>query len=129
MTQTPTPSRLAFFPVSWFAMIMGLGGLTLAWHKAETLLGLDVSFSIWIAVLTSVLFVILAGVYIAKMLKHPEAVAKEWAHPVKMNFVPTFSIAVILLATVWLPFSAGYSKWLWVVGAALHLVLTLFVMT
>lgn len=129
MTQTPTPSRLAFFPVSWFAMIMGLGGLTLAWHKAETLLGLDVSFSIWIAVLASLLFVILTGVYIAKILKQPEAVAKEWAHPVKMNFVPTFSIALILLATAWLPFSAGYSKWLWVVGAALHLVLTLFVMT
>ena len=129
MTQTPTPSRLAFFPVSWFAMIMGLGGLTVAWHKAEELLGLGALFSPWLLGITSLLFVVLAGVYTAKIFKQPEAVAKEWAHPVKMNFVPTISIALILLAIAWLPFSATYSKLLWVTGAGLHLVLTLFVMT
>ena len=122
-------SRLQNFPVAWFAMIMGLGGLTLAWRQAEELMGLPVAASPWLLVLSTLLFVALSGLYAAKMLKHREAVAQEWAHPVKMNFVPTVSIALILLSMGWLPLSAPYSKLLWLVGTALHLLLTLHVIT
>jgi tellurite resistance protein len=125
----PADSRLPHFPIAWFAMIMGLSGLTIAWRKAEELMGLGVAVSPWLLGLSTLLFVLLAVLYGAKALKYREAVAKEWAHPVKMNFVPTFSIALILLSIAWLPHSAPYSKLLWLLGAALHLVLTLHVIT
>jgi tellurite resistance protein len=128
MTET-LPPRLAHFPVAFFAMIMGLGGLTIAWMRAEEILSLPVSVSPWLLALSTGLFVLLAVLYTIKVVKHREAVVKEWGHPVKMNFVPAASIALILLAIAWLPHSAPYSKLLWLTGTALHLVLTLHVMT
>ncbi|MCP5277492.1 MAG: SLAC1 anion channel family protein [Thiobacillus sp.] len=129
MNDAATHSRLQHFPIAWFSMIMGLGGLTIAWRRAEELMGLGVAISPWLLGLTTLLFVALAGAYGVKMLKYRDAAAREWAHPVKMNFVPTVSIALILLSIGWLPLSAPYSKLLWLAGSALHLVLTLHVMT
>ncbi|MEW6677110.1 MAG: SLAC1 anion channel family protein [Pseudomonadota bacterium] len=126
----PIPTqRLQHFPVSWFAMVMGLGGLSLAWRKAEETMALPMAVSPWLLGLATLLFVGLSGIYIAKMLKYREATAAEWAHPIKMNFVPTISIALILLAIGWLPISAPYSKLLWGAGTLLHLVLTLYAIT
>jgi len=124
-----TPSRLQHFPIAWFAMIMGLGGLTIAWLRAEEMLSLPVSISPWLRLLSTGLFALLAVLYTVKVVKYRAETAAEWAHPVKMNFVPTVSIALILLSIAWLPLSAPYSKLLWLAGTALHLVLTLHVIT
>ncbi|MDO9224540.1 MAG: SLAC1 anion channel family protein [Pseudomonadota bacterium] len=128
MTAT-LPPRLARLPAAFFSMIMGLGGLTIAWMRAEEILSLPLAVSPWLLGLSTALFMLLAVLYAIKLVKHREAVVAEWAHPVKMNFVPTLSIALILLAIAWLPHSAPYSKLLWLVGTAMHLVLTLHVMT
>jgi tellurite resistance protein len=72
---------------------------------------------------------LLAAVYAAKVIKFKAAASKEWAHPIKMNFVPAVSISLILLSIAWLPISAPYSKLLWTAGVVLHLILTLYVMT
>lgn len=125
---TPAP-QLQHFPVALFAMIMGLGGLTIAWRKAEELLALPFSISPWLLGLSTGLFVLLAALYATKVLRYRPAAASEWSHPVKMNFVPTISIALILLSIAWLPVSAPYSKLLWLLGSGLHLTLTLYVMT
>ncbi|PIV88492.1 MAG: C4-dicarboxylate ABC transporter [Hydrogenophilales bacterium CG17_big_fil_post_rev_8_21_14_2_50_63_12] len=124
-----TPARLQHFPVAWFAMIMGLGGLTIAWLRTEEILALSFSISPWLLGLTTGLFIVLMVGYSIKVVKYRGEAAAEWLHPVKMNFVPTISIALILLSIAWLPFSAPYSKLLWLSGTALHLVLTLHVIT
>ena len=110
-------------------MIMGLTGLSLAWHKAEGILNLSIAPSPWLLMLATTLFVLLAAVYSAKVIKFKTAASKEWAHPIKMNFVPAVSISLILLSIAWLPVSAPYSKLLWTAGVVLHLMLTLYVMT
>jgi tellurite resistance protein len=127
---TPAPhSRLQHFPVAWFAMIMGLTGLSLAWHKAEAILNLSITPSPWLLLLATTLFVLLAALYSVKVVGFKAAASKEWAHPIKMNFVPAVSISLILLSIAWLPVSAPYSKLLWLAGVVLHLILTLYVMT
>lgn len=123
------PARLHHFPVAWFAMIMGLTGLTLAWRKAEELLNLTFAPSPWLLILATGLFALLAALYAAKVIKYRAVAAKEWAHPIKMNFVPAVSISLILLSIAWLPVSAPYSKLLWMAGVALHLILTLYVIS
>ncbi len=122
-------SRLQHFPVAFFAMIMGLGGLTVAWMRAEDLLALSFTPSVWLLTLSTLLFLVLAVLYTLKVIKFRGAVAGEWGHPVKMNFVPAISIALILLSIAWLPYSPPYSKLLWLTGSALHLILTLHVIT
>ena len=110
-------------------MIMGLGGLTLAWGRAEQLLGLPVHLSPYLLGLNSGLFLLLGITYALKVFKYRAAATLEWNHPVKMSFVPTFSIALILLSIGWLPWSESYSKLLWTLGTALHLMLTLHILT
>lgn len=128
MTET-TPSRLQNFPVAWFAMVMGLGGLTIAWHRAEDILRIPFRLSPWLLALSTLVFIALAGLYGAKALKHRDALAKEWQHPIRMNFVPTISIGLILLSIAWLPVNPAYSKLLWIVGTVAHLMLTFYVIT
>lgn len=125
----PHPPRLRHFPVAWFAVVMGLGGLTIAWHRAEELLRLPVRLSVSLLALSTVLFIVLAGLYGYKALKYREDVVEEWGHPIRMNFVPTFSIGLILLSIAWLPVNTAYSQLLWLTGTAIHLALTLYVTT
>ncbi|PIW37902.1 MAG: C4-dicarboxylate ABC transporter [Hydrogenophilales bacterium CG15_BIG_FIL_POST_REV_8_21_14_020_62_31] len=121
--------RLKSFSISWFAMVMGLSGLAITWERAEEILHLPFHPSPALLVFATLTFVVLTGLYGAKMLKYREAVRKEWAHPIKMNFIPTFSIALILLAIAWQPFNAAYSQWLWIVGSAVQLLLTLYIVS
>ena len=130
MTETQAQhSRLQHFPIAWFAMIMGLGGLTVAWARAEDILGLSFRVSPWLLGAVTLLFFVIFALYVAKTLKYREAVAKEWTHPVRMNFVPALSISLVLLGIAWLPVSREFSFLLWAVGSVLHLILTLYAMT
>lgn len=125
----PSESRLANFPISWFAVVMGLAGLTIAWSRAETALNLPIKLSGILIAFTAVVFVLLAVLYAAKVVRYPDAVLEELKHPVKLSFFATFSISLILVGTALLHTAPVASKWIWIAGTVLHLVLTLYVLT
>ncbi|MEA3274846.1 MAG: SLAC1 anion channel family protein [Pseudomonadota bacterium] len=125
--QTPEP-RLKFFPVSFFSMIMGLTGLSIAWHNAETAYGMTLKMSGALLALAAVLFVVLSALYVNKLLRFRDAVIKELAHPIQLNFFPTISISLLLLGIAALNHWPGAAGVLWVLGTALHLLFTLYVM-
>lgn len=128
MTRTYA-SRLKHFPVAWFAVVMGLGGLTIAWERAEEILQLPFHASPALLGLATLAFSILTVLYSAKYLKYRDAVNAEWKHPITLNFVPTFSIGLILLAIAWLPYNTGYSYLLWFFGSSIQLLLTLYIVS
>lgn len=120
-------NRLEHFPVPFFAVVMGLAGLTLALHAAETALGLRAGLSLavfWAAVAAGV---VIAALYALKALRYPLAVAQEWHHPVRLAFFPAISISMILLATASYSLSPGAAHVLWLAGTALQAVLTIAV--
>jgi tellurite resistance protein len=90
--------RLKNFPIAWFALIMGLSGLTIAWSQAEQVFALTFAVSPMLLVLTAALFVLLTALHAAKIIKYPQAVLGEFKHPVKLAFVPSFSISLLLLS-------------------------------
>ena len=126
---TPQPAqqeaRLKFFPVSFFAVTMGLSGLTLAWRKVAALLGWTELVSHALGLFTLGLFAVLLAAYLLKVARFPEMVRNEFNHPVMSAFVPTISISMLLLAVCMLPLWPAFATWLWGLGAALHLILTL----
>ena len=122
-------ARLRNFPVALFAVIMGLTGLTIAWARTERTFGLGVAVSPWLLGVSAAVFVVLAALYSAKAVRHQVMVQAEIMHPVKQAFVPTFSIGLILLGIATYASAPGLSFWLWSVGTALHLVLTLYVLS
>lgn len=121
-------SRLKNFPISWFATIMGLSGFTIAWRRAEQLFSLPFAISPALQWLTVALFVLLAFVYLVKWLRYPGEVRAEIDHPVKLAFVPTVSIALILLSIVFLHPLPALARGLWLIGAIAHFAATLFVL-
>ncbi|RBP29677.1 tellurite resistance protein [Marinobacter pelagius] len=123
------PSRLQNFPISWFAVVMGMTGFTIAWHRAEVLFALPLKTSPLLLGLTIIIFLVLAGFYLAKTVKYPDSVKAEFGHPVKLNFFPTISIGLMLLSIAVLPYSDKVSLVCWVVGALLHLAFTLYVLS
>lgn len=121
------PSRLANFPVPFFATVMGLSGLTIATHRVETLWGLHGAATTLFG-LTLGVFCLVAVIYALKAVLHPQAVAAEWNHPIRISFFPAASIGLILLGTAALGVDMLLAQVLWTAGAALHLCLTLAVM-
>ncbi len=124
-----TENRLTHLPISMFAIVMGLVGMTLvvdhlvepgswAGHIADVLVLLDVG-----------VFALIAVLYLLKGFRHPDAVRAEFNHPVKLSFFPAITIGLILLAMVTLDRWPDLAHLLWGVGTAGHLVLTLAILS
>jgi len=124
-----TPNRIENFPVSFFAMIMGMSGLTIAWQKAAHVLDASSSIATPLALITCLLFIGLALTYSLKLARFRHAVTMELQHPVKLNFFPAISISLILLSVVFLSINLQIAHVLWLAGVVLHLGFTLYVMS
>lgn len=128
MQQSPG-TRLAQFPVAFFAMVMGLAGLTIAWEKAAAMLGVDLTIVPWLTGFSMLVFAVLLVTYLAKLALYPAAVLAEIRHPVRLNFMPTISISLLLLAISLLGTAPAVTQVLWMAGAALQLGFTLYIVS
>jgi tellurite resistance protein len=118
MSGSPETSRLQFFPISWFAVVMGMAGFSIAWSRAEHLFALPVAVSPLLLAVTAALFILICIVYGIKIGRYPEDVRAELTHPVKIAFLPTISISMILLSIAFLPLGKSLSLALWGWAAA-----------
>ncbi|WP_425074391.1 SLAC1 anion channel family protein [Sagittula sp. S175] len=121
--------RLAHFPVTFFATVMGLAGLTLALHLAETRFAVGHIASRVALVVTILDFVAISVVYLMRSVAHPQAVKAEWHHPVRLAFFPAVSISLLLIATAAQAESPVLAGVIWAVGTALQGILTLAVIS
>lgn len=128
-TSIPVQSRVEHFPVSFFAMIMGMTGLSIGWEKAQSILHLDLGINLWLVGVTTLLFVILSGFYVTKLALYRQSVVNELRHPVKLNFFPTISMSFLLLAIAFLPLQPSVSLVLWLIGTVSHLLFTLYIVS
>ncbi len=117
------PSRLQFFPITYFAVIMGLSGLTIALSKFYHLGWLPEWPYLLILFGTSALFLVFLAGYLLKLALYPDEVRKDYHHKTRMNFVPTISISLLLLSIAYLGFWPLLSVPLWFTGVVLHTVL------
>lgn len=121
--------RIKHFPVAFFAMIMGLIGLSIAWDMAQDAFGMSLDMSGALRWLGLTLFVVILAMYLVKLTLFREAVLSELRHPIQLNFFPTISISMILLGIALLPSLPGVAATFWVVGTVLHLLFTLYVVS
>lgn len=121
--------RIAHYPVTFFAIGMGMMGLTLAIRGAEHAFGLSRLVSPWVLGLSVVLLCAVAVGYAAKALAHPAEIKVEWKHPVRIAFFPAISISLLLLAAALLEPMPQMAHVVWLVGTALQGVLALSVIS
>lgn len=125
----PRAGRLAHFPISFFAVVMGLCGFAIATQKIEEMFEATHVPSTVLLVITLAVFFAVSVLYLVKLVRHPEACGKEFRDPVRISFFPTFSIGLLLVGIAFMPISETASFVFWVVGAALHLIFTLIVLS
>ena len=122
-------SRIANFPVTFFTIVMGLSGFTLALRAVEAAMDLTGLLSSVVQIFTVLVFVMVSLIYIAKAAGQFEAVKAEWRHPVKLAFFPAISISLMLLSVTFLPVSEGLARAVWLIGASLQIVLAISVIS
>ncbi|MEG3618071.1 SLAC1 anion channel family protein [Magnetovibrio sp. PR-2] len=127
--QEQQPTRLANMPVSFFAVVMGLSGLTMAWDMAERATIMPFNASPYHALITAAVFMVLLGFYVAKYFLHRGHVKAELNHPVHLTFFPTITISLLLVSVLAFEFDPQMSKYIWLVGAATHLFMTYYVLS
>lgn len=121
------PDRLENFPITFFAVMMGLLGLVLALTAAETAAGSAGGLSQFVLGAAVIVFLVLVSFYVLKLARYPQAVRAEWNHPVRIAFFPTVSISLLLLGTAMAPRFPDTAYAVWIAGAAAHAVLSLSV--
>lgn len=138
MTTAPpaaTPARradaLQHLGPGWYATVMGLAGLALAWHRAEPRMGEAAGAVAWVlGGLAAAVFAVLAAATVLRGRRHPAAWAEDQRHPVRHTFVAALPVSVILLATVAVALLGPHPllRALWMAGALAQFAVTLRVM-
>ena len=126
-----SPDALKYLAPNWFAIVMGLAGLALAWARATPLLGeLAGAGALVLAGAAALVFVALLVFSWLRWQHYPEALAADLKHPVRHAFVATLPVSLILLATAaaWLVGSEAWVAVLWWVGSLAQFGVTLWVL-
>lgn len=93
-------NKISNFPIMFYAVVMGLGGLCVAYESLNKLLKLSQSVGFVLNAFTSVVFAFISFIYVIKIIKFPNEVRAELNHPIKINFFAAFAISLLLLAIV-----------------------------
>lgn len=118
--------RLKHFPITMFAIVMGMGGFTIMYQKAHDFLNFPQVLSMLFGAITTLLFVAISIVYICKFFCYPQIVKNEFSHPIKINFFASISISMLMLAAIYIHINEVISMIFWYFGAILHFILTLY---
>jgi len=122
-----TKRSLEHFPVQLFAVIMGLSGLSIVFAKAYHLIDMPYWIYGTLLFMDTILFLGIFTAYMFKCLLYPEAVKKEFYHPIKSSFMAAISVSFLLVSIAYYDFAPTVSILFWYIGTPLQLAFTLIV--
>ncbi len=116
---------LSCFPVQFFAVLMGISGLTIVYAKAYHTLNFSSFWYLFLLAINTILFFVIFTIYLLKWVKYPQKIKEEMNHPIKSSFIPAISISFLLLSIAYYDYAPTVSVAFWFIGAPLHLHFTL----
>lgn len=129
MKENNISERIKNFPVSFFSVVMGISGFAIAsqkMHDAGFISGILAESALYLAL---ALFIIFVFLYSSKIIFFRGDFYKEIQNPVKLSFLPSFSISLLLLSVGFLAYNKNISFCFWIAGSFIHFFMTLFVMS
>jgi tellurite resistance protein len=122
-------NRLEHMPISLFATVMGLAGLTIATQKVEHLWGMDNTISALLFSFSAFVYLAVLSAYGLKFIKYRDAVTHEFNNPIRLSFFPASSIGLLLLSIAVLPLNTDIALYLWTIGSGVQLIFTLVILS
>jgi tellurite resistance protein len=114
--------KIQFFPITSFAVVMGLTGLTIAFGKFYHLQWLPRIFYDISIFTVLALFLTFSLLYGLKLAWFPDEVKTDFRHRIRINFFSAISISLLLLSIAFLTYFPLLSIALWWAGVILHTV-------
>ncbi len=121
-------NRLQFFPVMMFAIVMGLSGLSLVFKKLSEVLYFPSIIGTLFTLISTIVFFLILGNYILKLLKYKKEVKEEIIHPIRINFFAAISISTLILSILYRHNLDELSQIFFILGSLLHIILTFYTM-
>lgn len=109
--------KFEYLPVGLFGAVMGLTGLSAAWHLAQEHYGAPAWISAIIGGIAVAAFVAIGIGYLLKLATAPDAVRTEFKHPIAGNLFGTIPISLLLLPIILAPIDLGLARAVWAIGA------------
>lgn len=120
MVESRSPSSVQHMGFAWFAMVMGLCGLSLAWLRAVPHAG-DFArrVSAGVGVLAAGVFLVLLLATLWRGIRFPSAVMADVRHPIRHVFVAALPSSCVLIATVMVAhgLDSAWADALWMLGS------------
>lgn len=122
-------TRLYNFHITFFAIVLGMAGFTLAVQKAGGLWHVLHPVSTGLLALTLVLFLLVSAIYLYKGIACAGSIRQELNHPVKINFFPLVAKILLVISVILLERNMTISFICWTVGTALQFIASIFVIS
>ncbi|MGV3278993.1 TDT family transporter [Rickettsiales bacterium LUAb2] len=114
--------NINLYPAAISGLTLGILGIGSFWKIALNNNIIAVSITIIVSILATIMLLPL----LLKMLRHPNVLLDELAHPVVGSTIPTFAMSLMVLSNNLLVISRSFATILWLLAIILHL-LFLFV--
>jgi len=111
VAEVPAAKRqMEYLPVGFFGSVMGLTGLSVAWHLAHEHYRVPSWISSFIGAIAVAEFIAIGIGYITKLITAPDAVLDEFRHPIAGNLFGRIPISLLLLPIVIAPVSLDLTR-------------------
>ena len=117
--------RIKYFPITAYAIVMGLTGLSIVFSKFYHLQWLPKIFFDVLLFFSLGIFLFITFMYGLKTVKHFEEVKKDFQHRIRINFFSAISISFLLLSIAFHAYWPILSILFWWIGLILHTYLML----
>ncbi|MEN8155686.1 MAG: SLAC1 anion channel family protein [Bacteroidota bacterium] len=118
--------RIQFFPITAYAIIMGLTGLAIVFGKFYHMQWMPKILFDGLLFFTLGLFLVISFLYGRKAIKHFDEVKADFNHRIRINFFSAISISFLLQSIAFLGYWPFLSMIFWWVGILLHTVLMFY---
>lgn len=118
--------KLKYFPITAYAIVMGLAGLTIVFGKFYHMQWMPKLFFEILLFFTLFVFLGISFLYGLKAVKHFEKVKIDFNHRIRLNFFSAFSISILLLSIALMSFWPFLSMSFWWIGTIVHTILMFY---
>jgi tellurite resistance protein len=125
VSEDPIPASLSHMPVSLFGAGLGIAGFAAAWREAAIAFDAGGDIGRLLTGIAFGFFLAICVLYAVKYLRHPDAVLREFHHPVLSNFFSAATMTLLVLTSSLGGDAPTLAPILWGVAAAANVTLTI----